>query len=96
MVPGASAAATGRHVKTAWGRDPYIEGAYSTYRPGQISTFADYFWDDGNPDAGAGGPVFGRVAFAGEHLSGAFGGFMNGGAATGRLAAEAIAAKLGG
>ena len=36
----------------------------------------------------------GPVVFAGEHLSDAFPGYMNGGAQTGRLAAAAILAGL--
>ena len=35
----------------------------------------------------------GRIYFAGEHLSDAFPGYMNGGAQTGRMAAEAITGR---
>ena len=35
-------------------------------------------------------PVVGPLVFAGEHLSDAWPGFMNGGAQTGRLAAQAV------
>ena len=94
IVPGLAAAATGQHVKTAWYRDPYAGGAYATYKPGQASTFADLFWNEGEDGDETTGPAFGRLAFAGEHLSAEYGGYMNGGAETGRLAAEMINAHL--
>jgi len=94
LVPGLAAAATGQHVKTAWYRDPYAGGAYVTYRPGQLSTFSELFWNEGKNGEDTTGPVFGRLAFAGEHLSAEYGGYMNGGAETGRLAAEALAKHL--
>lgn len=96
IVPGLAAAATGRYVRTAWHRDPNAGGAYSAYRPGQMSTFAKCLWTEGEGETAAAGPVFGRLAFAGEHVSAEFGGYMNGGASTGRLAAEAISKVLAG
>jgi monoamine oxidase len=38
-------------------------------------------------------PGAGRIRFAGEHLSEAYPGYMNGGAQTGRVAAEAISGR---
>ena len=79
--------------RTAWGRDPYARGAYSTFKPGQLSRFAPLFWveaEDGVTQQATTGPIL----FAGEHLSDAFPGYMNGGAQTGRLAAAAILASL--
>lgn len=93
-ISGLSAARTGRQVKTAWLSDPYAGGGYVAYRPGQTTAFAEHFWIEAE-DGSSSGPVFGRLAFAGEHLSDAYGGFMNGGAETGRLAATAIADLLG-
>lgn len=79
--------------RTAWGQDPYARGAYSTFKPGQLTRFAPHFWveEDGGVTQQA---IAGPIVFAGEHLSDAFPGYMNGGAQTGRLAAAAILAGL--
>lgn len=80
--------------RTAWGQDPYARGAYSAFKPGQLTRFAPHFWleEDGRATQQA---VAGPIVFAGEHLSDAFPGYMNGGVQTGRLAAAAILASLG-
>jgi monoamine oxidase len=90
-VPGLKARTMRR---TAWGQDLYARGAYSTFKPGQLTRFAPHFWleEDGGVTQQA---VAGPIVFAGEHLSDAFPGYMNGGAQTGRLAAAAILAGLG-
>lgn len=79
--------------RTAWVKDPFSRGAYSTFKPGQLTRFAPHFWleEDGKTTQQA---VVGPIVFAGEHLSDAFPGYMNGGAQTGRLAAEAILAAM--
>lgn len=89
-VPGLEATAMRR---TAWVKDPFSRGAYSTFKPGQLTRFAPHFWleEDGKTTQQA---VVGPIVFAGEHLSDAFPGYMNGGAQTGRLAAEAILAEI--
>lgn len=56
-----------------------IEGSYSAYKVGQWSTIA------GNEQI-----EVGNMFFAGEHCSENFQGYMNGGAETGRVAAEKI------
>lgn len=90
-VPGLEARTMRR---TAWVQDPYARGAYSTFKPGQLTRFAPQFWveEEGGVTQQA---VAGPILFAGEHLSDAFPGYMNGGAQTGRLAAAAILASLG-
>ena len=89
-VPGLTARTMRR---TAWGQDPYARGAYSTFKPGQLTRFAPHFWveEEGRVTQQA---TAGPIVFAGEHLSDAFPGYMNGGAQTGRLAAAAILASL--
>ncbi|MGH6650587.1 MAG: flavin monoamine oxidase family protein [Sphingopyxis sp.] len=79
--------------RTAWVKDPFARGAYSTFKPGQLTRFAPHFWleEDGKATQQA---VAGPIVFAGEHLSDAFPGYMNGGAQTGRLAAAAILASV--
>lgn len=78
--------------RTAWGQDPYARGAYSTFKPGQLTRFAPHFWveeESGVTQQAMAGPI----VFVGEHLSDAFPGYMNGGAQTVRLAAAAILAE---
>ena len=66
-------------------------GAYVNFRPGQLTKFADLIWTE--TDGVASSPLSaGPVHFAGEHLSDAYPGYMNGGAQTGRLAAQAVIA----
>ncbi len=60
----------------AWQRDECIGGAYAFYRPGQ--------WFDVRPTLQR---PHARVAFAGEHLSEAWQGFMEGAVETGEAAA---------
>ncbi|PNB42177.1 amine oxidase, partial [Pseudomonas sp. FW305-130] len=86
-VPG-MLAATGPFVRrTNWHRDPMAMGAYVNFRPGQLTRFGRLIWTEVNgivkPPVGAG-----PVLFAGEHLSDAYPGYMNGSAQTGRHAAS--------
>lgn len=66
-----------------WSTSSLVEGSYSAYRKGQWTTISGMEKE----------PV-GNMFFAGEHCSEDFQGYMNGGAETGRLAAEAIMEKL--
>ena len=90
VVPGLEAR---RLRRTSWGQDPYARGAYSTFKPGQLTRFAPHFWVEGEKGA-LQQAVTGPILFAGEHLSDAFPGYMNGGVQTGRLAASAILASI--
>ncbi|RZM06184.1 MAG: amine oxidase [Sphingomonas sp.] len=77
--------------RTAWHRDPWIGGAYGSSPPGYLTRFGRMLWMEGEDGVAiASAPALGRVIFAGEHLSDASPGYMNGGAQTGRLAAQAI------
>ncbi len=90
-VPGLAARTLRR---TAWAADPYAQGAYSRFLPGQLTRYAAHFWsedDDGKVTA----PLpSGAILFAGEHLSDSHTGYMNGAAQTGRLAADQIIAGV--
>lgn len=89
---GMMAACSGGAVRrTGWHRDPLTLGSYGSYPPGHLTRFGHLLWLEGE-DGGAVGaaPDLGRIVLAGEHLSDAFPGYMNGGAQTGRLAAQAI------
>ncbi len=91
-VPGMTAATLAAH-RTGWHRDPLSMGAYVNYRPGQMTRFARLFWVE---ERGRASPPIasGAVHFAGEHLSDAYPGYMNGAAQTGRLAAESVMTQL--
>jgi monoamine oxidase len=81
--PGVLAAANGHFGRWHWPTQPYARGGYSCYKPGQWTSIA-----------GAEIETVGNLYFAGEHCSMDFQGFMNGGAETGRRAAEAILAAV--
>lgn len=80
VFPGSRAHANGRAVRYLWPTNPWVRGSYSCFKPGQYTAYGSVF------DAPAG-----NVYFAGEHCSVDFQGYMEGGAVTGRAAAEAIA-----
>jgi len=66
-----------------WTKSSLTRGSYAVYRVGDWIEFAGLEF----------APV-GNMHFAGEHCSTDFKGYMNGGAETGRLAAESIIARL--
>jgi monoamine oxidase len=65
----------------AWQRDPYTQGAYAFYRPGQWFTLRPLLQRP-----------HGKVLFAGEHLAD-WQGFMEGAVVTGEAAAAALTGK---
>ncbi|MBT2186316.1 flavin monoamine oxidase family protein [Sphingobium nicotianae] len=82
-------AALPNSLVTGWLDDPFTRGAYTNFRPGQFIKYGGQLWLEEQGVAkqiARSGPIF----FAGEHVSDAWPGFMNGGAQTGRLAAQAI------
>ena len=88
-VPGMARATGGYVRRTQWHQEPFTMGGYVNYRPGQLTRFAPLIWTEEDGVASVPVPA-GPIWFAGEHLSDAFPGYMNGGAQTGRLAAEAV------
>lgn len=68
-----------KHVFVNWIDYPYTNGSYSCYKVGQWTTIS-----------GLESEPIGNFYFAGEHCSENFQGYMNGGAETGRVAAENI------
>jgi monoamine oxidase len=89
-IPGARQAATGGFLRTRWGREPFTRGSYVNFRPGQLTAFAEFLYIDSADIRKRQDVHVGNLVFAGEHLSDAFSGFMNGAAETGRLAANVI------
>jgi monoamine oxidase len=77
----------GRVRRTRWCDDPLTRGAYANFRPGQLSRFGSLLTveEEGEVRASRAGPLL----FAGEWLSDAWPGYMNGAVQTGRIAAEA-------
>lgn len=80
--PGSLAARNTSSGGYHWPSDPWTLGSYACYKTGQWTALAG---EEGKP--------VGNLFFAGEHCSRDFQGYMNGGAETGRRAAEAILAK---
>ncbi|RDE05915.1 flavin monoamine oxidase family protein [Sphingomonas aracearum] len=90
-VPGMVKATPATARRSDWHRDPNAMGAYVNFRPGQLTRFGSLIWTETGGIASPPLPSA-PVHFAGEHLSDAYPGYMNGGAQTGRLAAEAVIA----
>lgn len=82
LYPGSRAAHNGKAAIFHWPGFPLSLGSFSCYRPGQWTGFGG---EEGKP--------VGDLHFAGEQCSGDFQGYMNGGAESGRVSAEAIIAK---
>ena len=72
-----------RTERMQWPQQPFVKASYSSYGPGQWTSFY-----------GRESKAEGRLFFAGEHCSNDHRGYMNGAAETGRFAAEKIAALL--
>ncbi|WP_029936862.1 flavin monoamine oxidase family protein [Sphingomonas sp. UNC305MFCol5.2] len=89
-IPGLAEAFTGPFARTNWHAQAMTLGAYVNFRPGQITRFARLLCVESDDPAERHVPGAGQVWFAGEHLSEAYPGYMNGGAQTGRVAAQAI------
>lgn len=79
VYPGFVAQQTSSVLRVHWPSEPFALGSYSCFRPGQ--------WVQLNGEVGQ---PSGNLLFAGEHCSQRFLGYMNGGAETGRLAAQSI------
>ncbi len=93
-IPGAQSAANNQFLRTAWTLDPLTQGGYTNFRPGQLTTFGEFLYIESDDPEERQDVAVENLIFAGEHLSDAFYGYMNGAAETGRLAAEVIIRKL--
>jgi monoamine oxidase len=83
IIPGTTAAFTGRAYEDHWALDPWVQGAYSYYRVGQASSYGVIA-----------GRTEGRILFAGEHTSIVNIGFLDGAVETGERAASRLLARL--
>lgn len=83
----------GRVRLTRWGENPLAQGAYISFRAGQLTRFGGLLTveEQGSAHARLDGPLL----FAGEWLRDAWPGYMNGAAQTGRItAAAAVRAEV--
>ncbi len=83
IFPGAAKNYTGVNSIFYWPSQPFTLASYACYKVGQWTTIR-----------GAEGESIGNIFFAGEHCSADFQGYMNGGAETGRVAAENLLLAL--
>ncbi|MBI5913793.1 MAG: FAD-dependent oxidoreductase [Bacteroidetes bacterium] len=83
VFKGVAAQFNGKAAVMHWPSQPHTLGSYICYKAGQFTSIA-----------GAEAEPVGRLLFAGEHCGGEFGGFMNGAAMSGRLAAEEILKRV--
>jgi len=83
IFPGAAENYNGINKIFYWPTHPHTLGSYACYKPGQWTTIG-----------GAEIEPVGNMLFAGEHCSSDFQGYMNGGAETGRRAAEELVKSL--
>jgi monoamine oxidase len=81
---GASAARSEKGARWHWPTYPFTKASYACYKPGQWTGIR-----------GAEAAPVGNLFFAGEHCSLDYQGFMNGGAETGRFAADAVLRRIG-
>jgi monoamine oxidase len=94
ITPGVEAASTDRFLRTRWHQSRFTRGAYANFKPGQLTRFGGLLWIDSENAAERQEVHAGNLVFAGEHLSDAFYGFMNGAAETGRLAADFVVRRI--
>jgi monoamine oxidase len=90
IIPNITAVATQKFLRTNWLNDPFTKGAYTTFKPSQLTQFSQYFYVNAKKAADRQEVRFSNLFFVGEHLSDAYYGYMNGAAETGRLAAESL------
>ncbi|MBK8967973.1 MAG: FAD-dependent oxidoreductase [Lewinellaceae bacterium] len=83
IFPGSTEQFNGKVARMHWPSYPYVLGSYICYTRGQYTSIS-----------GAEQMPVGNILFAGEHCGGAYAGFMNGAAQSGREAAEMILSRL--
>ena len=84
VVPGTASSFNGNAWLDLWTRDPWTNGAYAAFLPGQYTRLWGYT-----------GRAEGRVHFAGEHTSTYSQGYLNGGVESGQRAAIEFMGELG-
>ncbi|TVQ45396.1 MAG: hypothetical protein EA365_08145 [Gloeocapsa sp. DLM2.Bin57] len=80
--------------KTQWTSNPLSQGSYTSFKPGQLTEFSEFFYVEEDGEISQEVRVD-QLIFAGENFSDEFYGYMNGAAQTGRLAAQIIIREIG-
>lgn len=83
VYPGAKAEYNGKRAMMNWSENPFVLGSYACFTKGQIVNILPHI-----------ATPIDNIYFAGEHCSVDFQGFMEGGAETGKIAAEEILKKI--
>lgn len=83
VFPNANEHYLGRWRSALWTNNPYQQGSYACFKPGQISRYRAWL----------GSPV-GQLFFAGEYTSDEHQGYMNGAVESGQTAAKTIMSRL--
>jgi monoamine oxidase len=94
VIPGTQDAANDRFLRTRWAQSRFTRGSYTNFQPGQLTTFDGWLYIESDDPGERQNVHVGNLVFAGEHLSDAFYGFMNGAAQTGRLAAQVVVDRM--
>jgi monoamine oxidase len=94
IIPGTQESSTGHFLRTQWTQNLFSKGAYSIFKPGQLTAFREFFYVESEKPSERQEVTVGNLIFAGEHVSDEFYGFMNGGAQTGRLAAQVVMSRI--
>lgn len=81
--PGAKAAHNGKKAIMHWPTQPFVRGSYACFKKGDVINVIPHI-----------ATPIDNIYFAGEHCSVDFQGFMEGGAETGKIAAEEILKKI--
>lgn len=84
IYPGIQKDHNGKAYRFTWPQFAFTKGSYSAWKVGQYTSIA-----------GSEIETVGNLFFAGEHTSYNFQGYMNGGAVSGRIAANGILKKMG-
>jgi monoamine oxidase len=80
IIPSVKRVAIERFLRTQWTQDAFTKGSYTSFQPGQITDFADFFCIESDNLEESQDVNIGTLVFAGEHLSDEFYGNMNGAA----------------
>lgn len=83
VFPGVTAQWLGTALRAYWPSNPFVLASYAGYYPGQWTSIR-----------GAEPQTVDRIYFAGEHTSLDWQGYMNGGAESGRVAAQKLIRRL--
>ncbi|MEA5533371.1 NAD(P)/FAD-dependent oxidoreductase [Crocosphaera sp. XPORK-15E] len=94
QVNGLQLASTGKFYRSQWQQEPFTQGAYTNFKPGQLTKFTNYVYRESEDLTEAQNVAIDNLIFAGEQFSEEYYSYMNGAAQTGRLAAQVVINSL--